>query len=309
MTSSTSAVTILGAGIAGAACARVLRDAGVPFRVLDRGRAVGGRMSSPELHGRRVDLGAGYFTVRDDAFRDVVDGWHSRGLVREWTDTFAVLERGSEPQQKQGPMRWGTPSGLRSLVKDLLAGIDVTTSEVEELPNGHVVVAMPDPQAGRMVDVPDAVEYDPVIAVALGLDPSEAARLPFRDAAFVSGDSDVEFLAHDGARRGDGAAVVVAHTSAERARDHLEDPAGAVEPVMRAFERLTGIRSAVWTHAHRWTFAKPAAQHDHTHSVVEREGRMVGFAGDQWCPEGSPRVESAWRSGTDLGHTLLGRLG
>lgn len=308
MTSSTSPVTLLGAGISGAACARVLRDAGIPFVVRNRGRAVGGRMSSPEVQGRRVDLGAGYFTVRDDGFRDVVADWASRGLVHEWTDTFTVLAKGRAPEQKPGPMRWGSPGGLRSLVKDLLADIDVDATEADALPAGHVVVAMPDPQASRLVDVPDPVDYDPVIAVALGLSADDARRLPFDDAAFVSDDADIEFLARDGARRGDGAPVIVAHTTSARARRHLEDPAGAVPTVVDAVAALTGIGAPEWTHTHRWTFAKPSGAHDRSHGIVESEDRLIGFAGDQWCPEGSPRVESAWRSGTDLGRALVDRL-
>ncbi|WP_346621622.1 FAD/NAD(P)-binding protein [Blastococcus montanus] len=51
-------VTVIGAGIAGLACARALRDAGREVQVLDRGRAPGGRLSSRTVHGRPVDLGA-----------------------------------------------------------------------------------------------------------------------------------------------------------------------------------------------------------------------------------------------------------
>jgi len=39
-------VVVVGAGIAGLACARALTAAGYPVRVLDRGRRPGGRMSS-----------------------------------------------------------------------------------------------------------------------------------------------------------------------------------------------------------------------------------------------------------------------
>lgn len=305
-----SGVTVIGAGIAGAACARVIADAGLPVRIVNRGRTVGGRMSSPELHGRRVDLGAGYFTVRDADFAALVDTWRARGVAHEWTDTFTVLERGAAPVAKKGPVRWGTPDGLRSVVKDMLAGADVetTTSGVDRLPDGHVVLAMPDPQASALLDVPGGVEYDPVIAVALGLTADDAAALPFGDAAFVAGDPDVDFIAHDGARRGDGAAVIVAHTTARRARRHLEDPDSAIAPVTAALRALTGIGTPVWTHAHRWTYAKPAAAHDCSHLVIDDGVRLIGLAGDQWCPEGSPRVESAWRSGTDLGKALVARL-
>ncbi|MBY6349798.1 NAD(P)-binding protein [Rhodococcus corynebacterioides] len=293
--------------MSGAACLLALRRAGVAARLVDRGRAPGGRMASPLLHDRRVDTGAGYFTVRDDDFGALVDDWAARGLAHEWTDTFTVLRAGAEPESKSGPTRWGTPGGLRSLVRDLLRDVPVEQTDVDVLPAGHVVLAMPDPQASRLTEVPDAVPYDPVITVVLGL--ATASSLPFADAAFVQDDPDVEFLAVDGARRGDGAPVLVAHTTAERARRHLDDPDSAVAPVVDAVRRLTGIAPPEWTHAHRWTYAKPSASHEASFGLVERDGRLIGFAGDQWCPEGSPRVESAWRSGSDLGAALAERLG
>ena len=298
---SSDVVTIVGAGMAGAACAAVLRAAEVPFRLVERGRAVGGRMASPLLHGRRVDVGAGYFTVRDPEFADVVERWHGAGSARPWTDTFGVLTPGAAPGTSAGPIRWATPDGLRSLVREILDGIEVDREDVTELPEGDVVLAMPDPQAGRLTLVPDAVDYDPVIAVVLGFD---SLVLPFRDAAFVNDHPDIQFLADDGARRGDSAPVLVAHTTPECARAYLQNPDSAVEPVVRALREVLDSPTPTWTHAHRWSFGKPAGYHPHTFSINESGGRTIGFAGDQWSPTGPPRVESAWRSGTDLGRAL-----
>ncbi|GGG13717.1 NAD/FAD-dependent oxidoreductase [Rhodococcoides trifolii] len=294
-------VTVVGAGIAGAACAVALRDAGLAVRIVDRGRAPGGRMASPELHGRRVDTGAGYFTVKDDGFASIVDGWAKAGLAHEWTDTFGVVAAGSDPETKTGPMRWATANGLRSLVRSLLDGFDVVTETIDHLPDGDVVIAMPDPQAARLVSVPDAVDYDPVIAVVAEFG---SRAWPFENAAFVNDHPDINFVADDGARRGDGAPVLVAHTTAERAGKHLDDPQSAIDPVLRALKDVLDVADPVWTHAHRWTFAKPAAQHESSFGYSRENGRIIGFAGDQWCPSGSPRVESAWMSGTALGKQI-----
>lgn len=303
-------VTVVGAGMAGAACAAALAGSGVPVRLVERGRAPGGRLASPEVHARRVDLGAGYFTVRDPGFADVVDGWQGAGLAREWTDTFGVLARGETPTSTTGPVRWATPGGLRSLVRALLddAAVPVETgTEVEALPDGPVVLAMPDPQAQRVFAAPEVrfVDYDPVIAVACGF---AAADWSLPGAAFVHDHPDVTFVADDGARRGDGAPVLVAHSTPERARKHLVRPEDAVGPVVAALRDLLGVGEPEWTHAHRWTFAKPADRHDDTFHLHLAGPAPVGFAGDQWCPDGSPRVESAWRSGTDLGRALAATL-
>ena len=306
MGSSTSAVTIVGAGMAGAACAAALRAAAIPVRVVERGRAPGGRMASPQLHGRRADIGAGYFTARDEGFVSVVDGWQARGLARPWTDTFAVVATGAEPDSTTGPMRWSTPDGLRSLVRDLLDGVDVQTgTTLEGLPDGEVVLAMPDAQAARMITVPDAVDNDPTITIVCGFSSSD---WPFTDAAFVKDHPDLSFIADDGARRGDGAAVLVAHSTPGLAGRHLDDADGATGPMVAALRELLGVPAPLWTYAHRWTLANPSGSHDATFGrATAPDGRMVGLAGDQWCPHGSPRVESAWRSGTDLGLDIAAR--
>ena len=299
-------VTIVGSGLAGAACAAALVAAGIGVRLVERGRAPGGRMASPLLHGRRVDLGAGYFTVRDTGFQSVVDRWQSAGLARPWTDTFSVLGLDQDARTTTGPTRWATPGGLRSLVRHELGGLPVetgnTVTDLAGLSDGQVVLAMPDPQAARLVPVPGAVDYDPVITAVAGFSDRHWA---FSHAAFVHDHPDVEFVADDGDRRGDGAAVLVMHSTADFARRHLADPDRAAPQLVAALRELLGLPEPAWTSIHRWTFAKPAGAHDATFGLLDIGGRQVGLAGDQWCPAGSPRVESAWRSGTDLAAALL----
>lgn len=296
-------VTIVGAGLSGASCAHALHAADVSVRVIDRSRGSGGRMASPTLHGRRVDIGAGYFTVRDPAFATVVDQWRAAGLARPWTDTFSVLSPGAPPALKSGPMRWAAPGGLRSLVRAVLDEVDVEYQQpVDVLPGGPVILAMPDPQAARIVPIPDAVEYLPAIAVVCGF---ATRSWSFADAAFVHDHPDIEFLADDGARRGDAAPVLVAHTTAALARRHLDDPAGAIAPVVAGLHELLGVGDPAWTHPHRWTFAKPAEPHRAPFGVIESNGGDVALIGDQWCPDGAPRVESAWLSGAELGAAIV----
>ncbi len=303
-------VAVLGAGLSGAACAQALRERGIAVEIIERGRGPGGRMASPTVQGRRVDVGAAYFTVKEPAFDAVVDDWTRRGLVRPWTDTFDVLSpAGSD--STSGPMRFAATHGLRSLVDDLLPdGVRYETpiDSLDELTHDAVALAMPDPQAARLVAAPpgDWVAYDPVIAVAAGW---PRRQWSIEHAAFVNEDPDVSFMADDGSRRGDGAAVLVAHSTADRARRHLEDPGQAVAPVVAATRRLLGIAGdPEWTHVHRWTFAKPSGTHGDAEYSLDTAGRPVGLCGDSWCPSGAPRVEAAWLSGRRLGAALAAHL-
>jgi renalase len=302
-------VAVVGAGLSGAACAHALREGGVDVDVFDRGGAPGGRMASPTLHGRRVDLGAAYFTVKEPDFLAVVEGWTSRGLVRTWTDTFDVFSADGH-DRTTGPMRYATPDGLRSLVRAALpdgvrSGYAIGT--LDELDHDAVVLAMPDPQAARLApDAADWVDYEPVIAVAAGW----ATRCwPIADAAFVNDDPDLTTIADDGSRRGDGAAVLVAHTTSTLAGAHLETPDDAIEPVLTALTRILATPAPEWTQAHRWTFAKPVGTHgDDAFELTARSGRPLGLCGDSWCPSGAPRIESAWLSGHRLGTALAEQL-
>jgi renalase len=312
-------VVVVGAGLSGVACARELAAAGVAVRLVDRGRRPGGRMASRRLDGRPVDLGASYLTVTEGdptGFGAVVADWERRGLATPWTDTFVSLEAGREPVTKQGPVRWGAPGGLRSLVEDLAAGLDVELgTDLEALPDAAqapvVVLAMPDAQARRLL--PDDAahagvrrrldrEFEPVLALS--------ARWPARtwdlDGAFVNGHDVLAWVADDGSRRGDGAPVLVAHSTPGFARPHLAEPQAAAPAMTAALHDLLGLDAPVETHLHRWSLARPTGERAEPF-LLERAGdRLLGACGDGWGP--TPKVETAWASGHALGRALVSRL-
>ncbi|MCM3613021.1 NAD(P)-binding protein [Microbacterium enclense] len=302
-------VTVVGGGISGLACARAVRDAGRTVRVLDRGRRVGGRLASRTIDGRPVDLGASYFVVGEaEDFAHVVADWEERELARPWTDTFQVIDAYGTKTPKPGPMRWAAPLGLRTLALDLAEGLDVETERlveraapyrVDDEDAGEVVLAMPAPQAARLTgDAPGGLqEWDPVIAVVLRWDERQwDADL---HGAFADGDADVTFIADDGDRRGDGAPVLVVHTTADRARRHLDDPDGAIAPVLAATRRLLRIDAEpAAARAHRWRFARPVE------TTGEPFFRSPGLSacGDAWGD--SAAVRTAWTSGDGLGRAV-----
>jgi predicted NAD/FAD-dependent oxidoreductase len=176
---------------------------------------------------------------------------------------------------------------------------------VDGEPADAVVLAMPDPQVLRLLDHPVAArlggrEWRPAIAVAAAWPRREWPELP---AAFVNDHPVLTLVADDGSRRGDGAPVLVAHTTAEVARAHEAEPDRAVGPVLDAVRELLGAHSRPeWTVAHHWPYASPAGTRDEPFHLTE-DG--IGLAGDGW---GSPRVETAWRSGHLLGRALVARL-
>ena len=294
-------VVVVGAGIAGLSCARALTDGGARVRVYERGRVVGGRLASKRYDGRYADIGAAYFVADDPEFSAQVTSWQTRGLARPWTDTLRVYP-GGEPST--GPVRWAAPGGLRSLATDLADGLDVRLSApVDAVPEDAdaVVLAMPGPQAVRLGPPPAIVAaataqtWQPVIAAVLTY---ESRQWGDFHGAFVNEHPVLATVCDDGDRRGDGAPVLVAHSTGELAAQHLEDPETAGPILAGAVGELLGLTARPAVHVHRWTYAQPRA----TEAAYAVEGR-VWLCGDAF---GRPRVQTAWQSGRAVARALLG---
>ncbi|MET7421494.1 FAD-dependent oxidoreductase [Dactylosporangium sp. NPDC005555] len=288
-------VVVIGAGVAGLACARVLHDAGVAVRVLERAAAPGGRLGGDVVDGRPVDLGAAYFTASDPGFAAVVEGWHAAGLVHPWSGDFRVY--GPAPAGRTQPVRWAAPGGLAALAAELAAGLDVTCGvAVKDLTvfDGPVVLAMPAPQAAEVLPaaagLAAAQDWQPSLAVALRYGRQDWKPLT---GAFVNDHPVLTTLCDDGSRRGDGAPVLVAHTTPAFA---IESAAGDVEAAVR--ELLDLPRAAVAVAVRRWPHARPSRPSDSAFAQVEG----VYLAGDGF---GRPRVEAAWLSGRSVARAML----
>jgi renalase len=309
-------VIVVGAGIAGVTCARELVQAGLEVEVHERAVAVGGRMAAPQIEGRAVDMGASYFTASDPDFLRQVQDWCARGLARHWTDRFPELTPTGLKELAPGPWRYASPGGLRSLVADLAPestklGQLVSRIEpgpaVDGEPADAVVLAMPDPQAVRILgpglpEVRSRVErrsWEPVIALAATF--SRRTWEPF-EGAFINDHPTLRWVADDGRRRGDHAAVLVAHSTSTFAAGFLTQPSAAGPGMADALERLLGCGHPRSVHIHRWSFARPAEARQESHFFgAER----IGLAGDGW---GAPRVETAWLSGRALGRRIAAEL-
>jgi renalase len=314
-----SRVIVVGAGIAGVACARELRAAGRAVTVYDRGHRIGGRLAVRTFDGRPIDLGASYFTAHDPAFTEVTDAWVRRGLARPWTDTFHLATPEGLQGTTTGAPRYAATAGLRSLVEDLAAGLAVQHPlEVDEVDPGPsvdgvkaaaVVLAMPDPQALDLLSDGLGAEraalqgrtWEPVLTLA--------ARWPERawpliDGVFVNESPILTFVADDGARRGDGAPVLVAHADPVFSAGHVDDPDSAVPAMLAELAAVLGITvEPDWVQVKRWGVARPAAERPEPFHLGPA---MVGLAGDGW--HGRPRVETAFLSGRALGRELAARL-
>lgn len=133
-------IAIIGAGLAGLSCAAELQRAGHAVLVLEKSRAVGGRLARRRLGPCSVDLGAQYCTAYTPAFRMALQEWQDAGLMRLWQPHMATSRTSPAPApdsptqvdkqlehdvSTRQPQRWvGTPS-MRALAEHLAQGVPV----------------------------------------------------------------------------------------------------------------------------------------------------------------------------------------
>lgn len=319
---------VLGAGLSGLTCARMLADAGLDVRVFDKARGPGGRMATRRAGEWRFDHGAQYFTVRDDRFEKAVDSWCRQGIVAPWPGKLAVVEAGAVSRETSRIPRFVGVPGMNAVCRYLGLEIDVSYgTRIEALnrvengwvfkdadgvdlgPFDAVVVSAPAPQTGALLrscspDLAaraDSVEMAPCWAVMLTF--PEALDLGF-DGAFVS-DSAISWVARNASKpdRPDHESWVV-HASPEWSAANLEmKPERAAEALVGQFRAALNAKNAEPIHltAHRWRFALPLEPLPETCLIDASRG--LAACGD-WC--GGPRVEGAFLSGLAAAEGILG---
>ena len=125
-------VCVIGGGVSGLACAGRLSALGADVVVFDKGRQVGGRMSSRRVElsggGSRFDHGAPVFEVRDGAFREAVEAWVSAGVCAWWAPEWGVWDGVRlEAKDLGDPVAVGTPA-MSAVCDQLARGLDVRVS-------------------------------------------------------------------------------------------------------------------------------------------------------------------------------------
>lgn len=113
-------IAVVGAGMAGIACARTLLQAGCEVELFEAAATPGGRMATEDSPFGSFDSGAQYFTVRDARFAQALEQ-AAAGLVRRWSvSAVRVLdERGRVVEAATPPheAHWIPVPGMAALAR------------------------------------------------------------------------------------------------------------------------------------------------------------------------------------------------
>lgn len=305
---------IVGAGMAGLACAHALEHAGHSVALFDKGRGPGGRISTRRLQTSLgevvIDHGAQYFTARDPAFKRLVATWHDLRIALPWplagADAWIGVPGMSAIVEKMAsthPVTWGlhVTSIARKNDNWWLAG---TSGEIG--PFDAVVLAIPAEQAAPILSLHDFSMAR--IALLARSQPCWTSMFvfdgPLEDlSSIIRNRGAISWAARNSAkpgRRGPEAWVVQASGAWSIA--HLEESPEHISAMLcdalsRAMDCTLPERVAAVSH--RWRYALSAGTGD---AALWNPTIGLGVCGD-WLL--GPRVECAWLSGRMLAQRYI----
>ncbi len=328
---------VIGAGIAGAACAVSLQRAGMQVTVFDKSRGVGGRMSTRRASWTDVsgaeqtsefDHGTQHFAAKHPRFLSVLKRAISVGCVAEWQPQVHAVWPGATAINS-----FVAVPHMPALTRHLLAGLPMHMGEqVQRLqrtadgwhlvvqggetvgPFDHVMLALPPAQAavllaGHHDDWANNLTAVPMQACWTLMAITQDLDWPWDACEPANGP--LAWVARNDRKPGRevplGHASWVAHASADWSVAHLEDDSSAVLQALKAAlaRELPGCEKSGaqinWLHssAHRWRYAQP--------TLLSRDEcwwdatQNLGVCGDFM---GAGNVEAAWRSGDELADTI-----
>lgn len=308
-------VIVVGAGMAGLACARGLLNAGHEVTLIDKGRGPGGRMSA-----RRVavgsdevvfDHGAPFFTAGDPAFLTQVLQWQAAGEVAPWPSAgegawvgTPAMNNPLKAMAADLDVRWGTR--VERLVQ-APEGWSIVTDTGGQLEADSVVVAVPAEQASVLLE-PVNADFA-ALARSAGSLPCwtlmQAFSVPLpspQDCVRGHDDSPLGWAIRNSAKPGRASLEAwVVHAGSAWSARNLHLPPDQVEAAMAAalFETI-GVTPQVpmARAAHRWRYARSVS---HGSGTLWDPVLMLGVCGDWLLGE---TVENAWLAGTDLARKI-----
>lgn len=327
-------IAVIGAGIAGAACAASLHQAGEQVSLFDKSRAAGGRMATRRAtwtddegmpQSTEFDHGAPWFSARHPRFRAALARAERAGAVQAWQPQVHA----AWPAPRKRPSFVAVPN-MPALCRQLVGELPVHT--------GHAVQRLQRDHAGWQLVLEGGVCTGPFDQVMLALPPAQAAVLlaghqdRWADELVslrmngcwtlmaVTNDVDWPWDAADIDRgplacvlRNDrkpgrqprlGHATWVAHATPAWSAAHLEsNPLDVTQALSTALAALLPAGPLQWHHraVHRWRYAMPADTAPNGRECLFDGETGLGVCGDFF---GAGNVEAAWRSGDELADTV-----
>ncbi|MGM0507127.1 MAG: NAD(P)/FAD-dependent oxidoreductase [Bacteroidota bacterium] len=273
-------IAIIGAGIAGLVAGRELTLAGHEVIVIEKGRTVGGRLSTVRLgkEGPLADNGVSWVTANRPEFRPFASDLIERDLLDVWGDHIDYYD-GEQKLSERPPFLSGTlyaaPKGAASIAGDLSKWVDIEEGEraigltfigdsrrkkrawmvnlasSRTIEADAVLVATPAPEAyGVLLTTQDEVDVLKMIreidsihyeaSIALSVQTGIGESPDWE--AVICQDADVREITHEGSKRSESTGTYTVISTDAFARKHKNQSIEEVRQILwDRVSALTGL--------------------------------------------------------------------
>jgi len=307
---------VLGSGIAGLAAARLAEDDGKTVLMIDKGRRLGGRVSTRRQDGFVFNHGAQFVTAKGTEFANLLTKAKAAGNIKDWQISNDKI------------VQIGTPS-MRDLPQFMATGLMINQqTEITKITHhgGHLgffdkdglvatgrqaIITAPAAQTAKLLaDIyPELAataglaSYDPCWTIMLGLEDDHGLGTePLRDEAAGIALGVPEFTRSNQQSSLDAPTLTIQATGAWSQQHLQDDPQVVIKSLCQIWQNLGGkpLGKIITSAAHRWLYAKVTTAAPNDAPRLSHDGKLA-IAGD-WL--GGPRVEQAFDSGRQAYHDL-----
>ena len=315
-------IAIIGAGIAGLTVAQKLQRRGLKVDIFDKGRGVGGRMSSRRTDWGYLDHGCQYFTVKDPSFANFLQEYGE--VVMTWRGVFARWQDGNFTLVEEENPRYVPPVAMNNLCKAIAAELNVklktrivklaksqTLTLIDEEGNQYndydmVIVTAPPAQSQDLLNNHTPIAYEikdinmlPCYSLMLTLEqevnfPFDGIELQHPVLGWIAAN-------HSKPLRGEKKSLVI-QSNFTWARNNLNrDRAEVTKNLKSSASKIfdVALDNSLYQSLHLWRYALPQAVNEKGYYFDEENA--IAVCGD-WCIKG--KVESAFLSANLLADTL-----
>jgi renalase len=257
---------IIGAGMTGLSAARVLTQKGHDVIVLDKGRGIGGRMSTRTIEQAKADHGAQYFSAKSPEFKTLIKELVSNNVAKEW-----------HLAQRENIRYIGT-KGMNSIPKKLAESLNVKVNEkvVTIIGNtvktesgityyfDNLIITIPVPQVVELFAnskitptkndqvVLSSIKYEPCIAVMAVL--KQPTTIP--NGGIILENQPIAWIADNFQKGISPLPSVTLHASADYSHNRLENDLQLVSSEMLAsVSQYIATETIISSQVHRWRYS------------------------------------------------------
>jgi predicted NAD/FAD-dependent oxidoreductase len=320
-------VLIVGAGISGLAAGKYLNDRGLSVKILDKGKAVGGRLATKRLDYKnekvKFDYGARFIEASTEEFKAFINNLLDKDLARIWH----VSSSKADSDEIDISEKYTGKKSMREIAFYLSDGLNISNATKVQLLHWiddewniktgdtiyrakSLILTMPNPQAldllnnsgisipHKIQDELETVRYEKAITALLILDGESGLS---GEGGIKFNDGPISFITDNNLKGiSSGYTAVTVEMSHSFSSQYWNSTEAELTGYISTLANKILNSNVVEYHIHKWRYSKPSNYYSKRFEFVEHPGPLY-LAGDSFMGN---NLESAYLSGSHAAKNL-----